>query len=205
MILRYWPTNFELKDVMCMRLLSPVFAEALRWRIYTHHPSAARFVAELNLAYVFTNRNRAIGRELYSRAHTMIFNRATERSGLGRDSGHVLARLHLRLCVYMSKEGRVMEKQFDGFVARIATYLARMYTDRFEGFKLQTSFERIRASGGPIKTIEDYMDLARGPLEPIPPEPPEGFSAETQNQHAEIQAWRERISMVAESEFVLGV
>lgn len=160
-ILQYWPVNFHLKDVMCMRLLCLVFAATLRWRVCVHHPDTRAFVAELRLMYTYNRRNHTDGRELYSRAHTMIFNRCTE------TPIRSLEALHLRLCVYMSVQGRVMPPEFDVFVSHIAQYLGAKYTNRFEGYALIEAFRRVRASSGHITTLDSYLELTRGALSPL--------------------------------------
>ena len=201
-ILKYWPQNYTLKDVCTTRLLCRQFAHELRWRVVVHTPSAKQFVDELRLVQAYQNRSRPMGAELYSRAHTMIFNRHTERPIATHGT---LERLHLRLCMYMSTEGRAMDKSFDGFVSRIATYLNRTYTERFEGYSLLTAFGRIRESPGPIATVQDYMTLSRGALSVIPPEPPGGYDAAVELTYRMLKSRRSNISFYVQDEFEYGV
>jgi hypothetical protein len=149
-IAKFWPANWELPHVCSMRLLCTAFASYLRYRVYTHHPSAARFLAELRLLRMWNVRRSIEGQKLRGRAMNRLYCRHYEylpsRPYYPMDQRH--RDFHTALLDFMRTRGALMPPAFDGFVARLHGRAWQEY--RFgKDNNLEVQFQELRESSAP--------------------------------------------------------
>ena len=155
-VVRTYPGNYDLTEVLSSRLVSHVFADELRYRVYAHVPDTAHFVREMRLMYTFNNRRRQIGQEAYGKAWVMIQRRTLENTSVNRGmDGSIRNSLHRTLLSYMKGPGQLMPAEFDGFVARMQHVWARFYFPTKKMADLETQFARLRAGTTDFDTITE--------------------------------------------------